>query len=375
MDKVILQSIITLAIATPIAIVTMRILFRNSIMFRLTSLWLFSLLFIVLNTRISTGRPDLYPYYISMPAAILVTMLVAFLAYRMIRIPLKRAMDDLQRLSTGDLTVKVSEHLKKQNNEMGVIACSIDKLSQSFNEIIGGLQNSFKAMSQMGEQIKQASGNMAQSAALQAGNLEEISTTMEELVETIQNNNENAEETKILSIETDKSVRFGNDAALKALNYVQEIAEKIQIINEIAYQTSILSLNAGVEAARAGEFGKGFSVVAAEVRNLSNQSKEAAVEIRAVSSESTKSSSEAIKLLKNIIPNLEKTTILIQKIVAASSEQNAGVSQINNAIQDLNNSTQINATNAEEMAQSALLLYDEAAKLNEMVKYFKTHQN
>jgi methyl-accepting chemotaxis protein len=196
---------------------------------------------------------------------------------------------------------------------------------------------------------------------------------MEEMVETIMNNNENAEETQTISDRTNQSVILGNEAALKALKYVQEIAEKIQIINEIAYQTNILSLNAGVEAARAGDSGRGFAVVAAEVRNLSNQSKEAAVVIGDVSRDSTKHSTEAIHLLNDIVPNMEQTALLIRKIVAATAEQNSGVSQINNAIQELNNSTQTNATNAEDMAQSALSLSDDAERLNELVKYFKTN--
>lgn len=341
-------------------------------MFRITILWVFSLLFVVINTRISMGRPDLYPYQVSMPVAILVITLISILAYRMIRLPLKRAMTDLEKISKGDLTVVVDENFKKRNDELGVIARSIHDLSHNFNEVISGIQSSFRTMSQMGQQIKQASSNMAQSAALQAGSLEEISTTMDEMVETILNNNENAEETQKITDRTNNSVVLGSDAAMKALNYVQEIAEKIQIINEISYQTNILSLNAGVEAARAGESGRGFAVVAAEVRNLSNQSKAAAVEIGQVSRESTLHSSQAIELLKDIVPNMEQTSLLVNKIATATVEQTSGVSQINNAIQELNNSTQTNATNAEEMAQSALSLSDEAERLNELIKYFKT---
>ncbi|MDA3928769.1 MAG: methyl-accepting chemotaxis protein [Prolixibacteraceae bacterium] len=373
MDPVIKNSIVSLVVAFPVAFVCIRWMFKNSILFKITLTWVMSLIFIASNARIAAGRPDLYPYHISLIVGIVVIFFVALYAFLVIRKPLKQAISDLEKVSKGDLTIKVADKMLSRKDEMGTISRSISELSQNFEEIINGIQQSFETISHMGTNIKQASSSMAQAAALQAGNLEEISTSMEEMVEIIQNNSENAEETKNITNETNQSVKLGNDSVLKALSYLTEIAERIQVIDDISYQTNILSLNAGVEAARAGEFGKGFAVVAAEVRNLSNQSKEAAVQIDSVSRESSKFSADAVDSLKYIVPNMEKTTILVQKIVSATTEQNVGVSQINNAIQELNTSTQQNATNAEEMAQSAISLSDEAEHLYELVHFFKTH--
>nr|HPR62341.1 methyl-accepting chemotaxis protein [Prolixibacteraceae bacterium] len=165
----------------------------------------------------------------------------------------------------------------------------------------------------------------------------------------------------------------GSEATFKALNYLNEITERIKIINDIVYQTNILSLNAGVEAARAGEFGRGFSVVAREVRNLSNQSKDAAVVIEKISKDSVEQSNSAIALLDEIVPDMEKTLQLVDLINRATIEQNAGVAQINNAIQDMNIATQRNASTSEEMANSSTLLTDEAHKLKKMIGFFKTN--
>lgn len=373
MDPVIKHSILSVVIAFPIALICIRIMFKNSILFKVTFTWVISLIFIASNARVAAGRPDLYPYHISLIVAIVVIFLVGLYAYIVIRKPLKQVIHDLSNVANGDLTVKVKDKMLNRKDELGLIAGSISNLSKNFEEIIGGVQDNFDSISKMSENIKQASSDMAQSAAMQAGNLEEVSTAMEEMVETIANNSENAEETRQITIETNESVKAGNSSVLTALNYLTEIAERIQVINDIAYQTNILSLNAGVEAARAGEAGKGFAVVAAEVRNLSNQSKEAANEIDSVSSESSNFSHSAMEALKDIVPNMEKTTMLVQKIVAANEEQNAGVTQINNAIQELNNSTQQNATNAEEMAQSAHNLSDSAEKLRKLIQYFKTN--
>ena len=371
MDSVIKQSLLSLAVATPIALIVIRLLFKKSILFKITTLWLFSLLFIVTNTRISAGGPDLYPYHVSMPIAIVVIFFFAFAAYRVIRIPLKNAISNLERVSVGDFSLKVDEKIKGRNDEMGVIARSIESLTINYKEIISGINKSFAIISQMGEQLKQASSDLSRSAAIQAGNLEEISSSMEEMVGIIQDNSLSADEARNITESTNIRLHSGSQSAISALDYLKTITEKISIINDIAYQTNILALNAGVEAARAGDAGKGFSVVASEVRNLSTESKDAADEIDTVSNEGAQHSNEAISFLTDILPDMEKTTLLIDKIARASSEQNAGVMQINNAIQELNNSTQINATNAEEMLQSAIAMADEADRLKKLITYFK----
>ena len=374
MDPVIKQSLLTLLVAGPLGIFVIRLFFKNSILFKITALWLFSLLFLAVSTRISAGRPDLYPYYISLPMMIVVLFVIAFTAYRLIRMPLKKAIDNLHKVSAGDLTVKVDTKMMNRKDEMGIIARSIDHLCHNFEEIILGIHQSFNLLSTMGQQIKQASSDLAQSAALQAGNLQEISTSMEEMVEIIQNNTENTDQTRKITLETNVRLKQGSNAAINALGYLEEITERIRIINDIVYQTNILALNAGVEAARAGEYGRGFSVVAREVRNLSSQSKDAAVKIDEISRASSRHSGEAIQLLTEIVPDMEKSASLVDQVYRATSEQNAGVSQISNAIQELNDSTQINATHAEEMSNSAFSLTDEAERLKKLISFFKTHK-
>jgi len=151
---------------------------------------------------------------------------------------------------------------------------------------------------------------------------------------------------------------------------MKDIADKIKIISEISFQTNILALNAAVEAARAGEYGKGFAVVASEVRKLAERSKIAADEIDHLSKSSLGMTQETGQILEQLIPEILKTSKLVQEIASASVEQNSGADQINSAIQQLNNVTQQNAATAEQMATSSEELYSRAEQLNELVSFF-----
>jgi methyl-accepting chemotaxis protein len=149
------------------------------------------------------------------------------------------------------------------------------------------------------------------------------------------------------------------------------IAEKITIITDIAFQTNILALNAAVEAARAGEYGKGFAVVASEVRTLAERCRLAAEEIDVLSKNGVTISENAGQKLELAVPGIQKTTQLVQEIVASCMEQNSGVNQVNTAVQQLNTVTQRNAAISEELATSAEEMASQAEQLRDTVSYFK----
>ncbi len=171
--------------------------------------------------------------------------------------------------------------------------------------------------------------------------------------------------------EASKSIRAGDSLAREAVVSINSIAEKIGIITDIAFQTNILALNAAVEAARAGEAGKGFAVVAAEVRKLAERSRIAADEINKLSANGVETVSQASQKLINLVPEIEKTTKLVQEIAAASLEQSAGSEQINGAVQQLSGVTQQSAASSEELATGAEELSTQAEKLKELISFFK----
>jgi methyl-accepting chemotaxis protein len=148
------------------------------------------------------------------------------------------------------------------------------------------------------------------------------------------------------------------------------IAERVSIVEDIAQRTNLLSLNASIEAARAGDQGRGFSVVAAEVRKLSERSQGAAKEIGTLAAESLAVAERSGRLLGELVPTIRKTAELVQMVAAASHEQSTGVGHINRAMTEVERVTQRNAASAEELSATAAALSAQAEALQRQVAFF-----
>ena len=297
---------------------------------------------------------------------ILGVIVLVYFAGRLVS-PLRDLQEVTRKVSEGDLNVSSEV---TQNDEIGALSEAVNQMVLKLSEIVESIKYGAKNISSASEQVSSSSQQLSQGASEQASSTEEVSSSMEEMVSNIQQNSDNAQQTEKISQKASEGVNEGNRAAQTSVQSMREIADKISIINDIAFQTNILALNAAVEAARAGEHGKGFAVVASEVRKLAERSGEAAREIDDKSKYGVEISEKAGKQLEEIVPEIDKTSKLVQEITAASGEMNSGADQVNNAIQQLNDVTQQNAASSEELATSAEELSSQAEQLRQTIAFF-----
>ncbi|PKP09071.1 MAG: chemotaxis protein [Bacteroidetes bacterium HGW-Bacteroidetes-4] len=300
--------------------------------------------------------------------AIIVATLLAIVITRGIVGPLKKGVAFAKEMAQGNLMAEVSCNTRDEIGELcAALSDMAIRLRNIVNDIIGSADNIAAASMEMSS----TSQSLAQGSANQASAAEEISASMEQMSSIILQNTDNSKQTESISTKAVQSIKDGNQSTTIAVNSMNEIAEKIKIINDIAFQTNILALNAAVEAARAGEHGKGFAVVAAEVRKLAERSKVAADEINDLSGSGVSISKQAGIQLAALVPEIERTAMLVQEITAASQEQSAGSDQINHAIQQLSSITQQNAAASEELASSSEELASQAEQLKVLIRFFK----
>lgn len=277
---------------------------------------------------------------------------------------MKEIVHVVKRVSEGDLTVSFNN--AASFGLMRDIENMVQRLKGIISEVVGGA-NSIASAS---NQISASAERVTTGATEQAASSEEISASMEEMNASIDQNTDNARQTEQIAKKAATSMQAVSEAVNNTVESMRLIAEKISIINEIAEKTDMLAVNAAIEAARAGDKGKGFAVVAGEVRMLAERSQHAAKEIGEISVNSVLVAEKSSILLKEVIPDIKKTSQLVQEIALSSVEQNSGSSQINNAIQQLTAVTQNNASTAEEMSAATQSLLHQSNTLKDAVSYF-----
>lgn len=272
-----------------------------------------------------------------------------------------------KRIAAGDLTGSLT--LKGGNSES--LYASMKEMVDNLRDIVGNVQEACAQVTMGSRQLSDTSEQLSNGSTAQAASLEEVSASMEQMTGNIQQNTDNARTTEQLALKAARDAREGGRAVEETVAAMKEIARKITIIEEIARQTNLLALNAAIEAARAGEAGKGFAVVASEVRKLAERSQAAAGEIVALASRSESIAEMAGQMLAEIVPDIEKTSRLVQDVSTASMEQTTGAFEVNKAIHQLDSVVQQNAAASEELAATAVELSAQAEQLQENVAFFK----
>ncbi|RXJ56229.1 chemotaxis protein [Candidatus Marinarcus aquaticus] len=290
--------------------------------------------------------------------------------------------------SKFDYTVSDKEH-HSANGIIGSIATSTSFIGNTVSEFLAMITTSGRKLNSDTGILSQEVNKLATSANEQAASLEQTAAALEQITGNIRQSSENVSRMSSLAHDLTNSATTGESLATKTTQAMEDIDtqvssinDAITVIDQIAFQTNILSLNAAVEAATAGEAGKGFAVVAQEVRNLASRSAEAAKEIKAIVENATLKANEGKHIANDMISGYEdlnskigETIGLISDVSTASKEQEAGIIQINDAINALDRATQVNAASANEISSLTEGVRKLSTDLNAIAQRASFNQN
>ncbi|MHC3434082.1 methyl-accepting chemotaxis protein [Delftia lacustris] len=290
-----------------------------------------------------------------------------------------------QEVAKGNLAVNV----QLRRGDTTSLLASLEAMRASLAGIVSQVRHSSESIATGASQIASGNADLSARTEEQAANLEETAASMEQMTATIQQNVDTVRSASGLAQSASATAVHGGEVVHGVVSTMEDIThssrkigEIIGVIDAIAFQTNILALNAAVEAARAGEQGKGFAVVASEVRSLAQRCANAAKEIKGLISESvgkvaagSRQVAEAGSTMNDIVTQTHRVAELISDIGAATQEQSQGVTQVSDAVQQLDQVTQQNASLVEESAAAADSLNKQAAQLVQLVSVFRLDEN
>ena len=285
-------------------------------------------------------------------------------------------------LAEGDLTQRVTSDFGGKFGEVSTaLNGSMDNLAKLISETTYGVHN----LSDNVEQIYQGSQDLNDRTQRQAASLEQTTATMDQIMFAVQQTTDNAQSANQLATSARSQADDGAEVMRSTIESMVDIKEAshrieeiITLIDSIAFQTNLLALNAAVEAARAGEHGRGFAVVAGEVRNLAGKSSDAARDIKSLIEnavhaveQGTERAERSDDALQNITESIRKVSDIVAEISKASGEQAHSITQVGQAIGEIDTVTQQNAALVEESSAASETMKSEASSLAKLVAKFK----
>lgn len=322
---------------------------------------------------------------ISVVSVATLSLLWLYMTYYLVT-PINTVKKSIEEVTAGNLSITIPEF---GNNCAGRLIPGINSLSASIATLVNEIRLSSQNAMDLSDQLASRSGELSVKTEEQSAALVQTAASMEQIASSTQNNAENTRLASTRANDASANARKGGDLMGQVAKNMQSItdcagqmADIISLIDGIAFQTNILALNAAVEAARAGDHGKGFSVVAGEVRGLAHRSAEAAKNIKSLIAVTTENVTQGATVVNQAEQNMHEivsgasvVSKLMGEIAVSTLEQEKGISQITLALSELEKVTQSNVTMVEELAGSSDILKNRVIELQARTSKFRLADN
>jgi len=303
---------------------------------------------------------------------IIIQAMPNFFIGRSIEKSISRIRDFTVKMGKKDLTHKL---MLENRDEIGDIAFQLNKTNAIFREIISEIHRNSDFLKDSGKDLKKIADNFLNASEEQAANAEELAVSVEQMSANMNVARENASYSEKISLDATKNMEEGKQSLERTMVNFEEIIDKVKIVEEIASHTNLLAINAFVEAANARQFGKGFAVIAREVRELAEKTRFSAIEIDQFAKICTEASFHLNEKLQDVSIQLSESSSKAIDIAAAANEQQTTGSQINDSVQRLNNSAQQLANSSHKISSASENMIGWSGKLNKTINMFTYEVN